>query len=100
VIGFSFTGNGPNKGIIFINLKDAKDRKGVEHSAAYIVDSLRAPLSQISDVQAFPFLPPAINGIGNFGGFTFEVLDEGGHSLQELYDTPRMWSEPETNDTT
>ena len=29
-------------------------------------------------MQAFPFLPPAISGIGNFGGFTFEVQDEGG----------------------
>ena len=87
VMGFSFTGNGPNKGIIFMNLKDSKDRKGSEHSANAIVNSLRAPLSQISDVQAFPFLPPAISGIGNFGGFTFEVLDEGGHSLQDLYNT-------------
>ncbi len=87
VIGFSFTGNGPNKGIIFLNLQDAKKRKGAEHSASYIVNSLRGPLSQISDVQAFPFLPPAINGIGNFGGFTFEVLDEGGHTLQDLYNT-------------
>ena len=87
VMGFSFTGNGPNKGIIFINLQDANKRKGGEHSANAIVSSLRAPLSQISDVQAFPFLPPAINGIGNFGGFTFEVLDEGGHTLQELYNT-------------
>jgi HAE1 family hydrophobic/amphiphilic exporter-1 len=87
VMGFSFTGNGPNKGIIFINLKDAKERKGSAHSANAIVDSLRGPLNQISDVQAFPFLPPAISGIGNFGGFTFEVLDEGGHSLQDLYNT-------------
>jgi HAE1 family hydrophobic/amphiphilic exporter-1 len=87
VMGFSFTGNGPNKAIIFINLKDAKDRKGFAHSAAGIVEQVRGPLSQISDVQAFPFLPPAIQGIGNFGGFTFEVLDEGGHTLQELYDT-------------
>ena len=30
VIGFSFTGNGPNKGIIFINLQDAKKRKGAD----------------------------------------------------------------------
>jgi HAE1 family hydrophobic/amphiphilic exporter-1 len=87
VIGFSFTGNGPNKGIIFLNLQDAKKRKGPEHTANYIVNFLRGPLSQISDVQAFPFLPPAINGIGNFGGFTFEILDEGGHTLQDLYNT-------------
>jgi hydrophobic/amphiphilic exporter-1 (mainly G- bacteria), HAE1 family len=87
VMGFSFTGNGPNKGIIFINLNNSKERKGSEHTANAIVNSLRGPLSQISDVQAFPFMPPAINGIGNFGGFTFEVLDESGHTLEELYNT-------------
>lgn len=86
VMGFSFTGNGPNKGIIFVPLKPTKQRKGDAHSANTILNSVRAPLGEITDVQAFPFLPPPIAGIGNFGGFTFEVLDEGGHGLQELYD--------------
>ena len=87
VMGFSFTGNGPNKGIIFVPLKPTKQRKGEAHSASTILNSVRAPLSEITDVQAFPFLPPPIAGIGNFGGFTFEVLDEGGHTLQDLYNT-------------
>ena len=39
----------------------------------------------LTDVQAFPFLPPAIAGISSFGGFTFEVQDEGGNSLEQLY---------------
>ena len=86
VMGFSFTGNGPNKGIIFVPLKPTKQRKGEAHSASTILNSVRAPLGEITDVQAYPFLPPPIAGIGNFGGFTFEVLDEGGHGLQELYD--------------
>ncbi len=86
VMGFSFTGNGPNKGIIFIPLKPIRQRKGEAHSASAILNSVRQPLGEITDVQAFPFLPPPIAGIGNFGGFTFEVLDQGGHSLQELYD--------------
>jgi HAE1 family hydrophobic/amphiphilic exporter-1 len=85
VMGCSFTGSGPNKGIIFINLQDADKRIGNQHSAAAIVNDLLAPLGQISEIQAVPFLPPAISGIGNFGGFTFEVQDEGGHSVQELY---------------
>jgi hydrophobic/amphiphilic exporter-1 (mainly G- bacteria), HAE1 family len=85
IMGFSFTGSGPNKGIVFVPLKPTKQRKGESHSASAVLNSVRAPLSQISDVQAFPFLPPPIAGIGNFGGFTFEVLDEGGHGLQDLY---------------
>lgn len=86
VMGFSFSGGGPNRGIIFINLQDAKKRKGEAHSAAAVVNNIRGPLSQISEVQAVPFLPPPIEGIGAFGGFSFEVQDEGGHSVQELYD--------------
>ena len=34
-----------------------------------------------------PFAPPAIN-IGNFGGFTFEVLDQGGAATSRRWATP------------
>ena len=84
VVGFSFSGGGSNFGMVFLNLAD--NRKGDQHSAAAVVNRLRGPLSQISDVRAFPFLPPAIQGVSAFGGFSFQVLEEGGGSLQELYD--------------
>jgi HAE1 family hydrophobic/amphiphilic exporter-1 len=85
VIGFSFTGSGANKGMVFINLADANKRKGEQDSAAAIVNRMRGPLSQLTEVQAFPFLPPAISGISSFGGFTFEVQDEGGNTVEQLY---------------
>jgi HAE1 family hydrophobic/amphiphilic exporter-1 len=69
--------------MVFLNLAD--NRKGEQNSAAAIVNRLRAPLSQISDVQAFPFLPPAISGVAAFGGFSFQVLEEGGGSLEDLF---------------
>ena len=31
-----------------------------------------------------PFAPPSIQGLGVFGGFTFEVLDQGGSDIQGL----------------
>ena len=83
VAGFSFSGAGSNRGMVFLNLAD--NRKGNQNSAAAIVNRLRAPLSQITDVQAFPFLPPAISGVSAFGGFSFQVLEEGGGSLEELF---------------
>jgi len=85
VIGFSFTGNGPNKGMVFLNLANIDKRKGEQHSAAAIVNRLRGPLMSLTDVQAFPFLPPAIAGVASLGGFTFEVQDEGGNTVQQLY---------------
>ena len=85
VIGFSFTGNGPNKGMVFLNLKSINQRVGEQHSAGAIVNRLRGPLMGLTDIQAFPFLPPAIAGVSSLGGFTFEVQDEGGNTVQELY---------------
>ena len=85
VVGFSFTGSGANKGMIFLNLANADKRKGKQDSAAAIVNRLRGPLSQLTEVQAFPFLPPAISGISAFGGFTFEVQDEGGNTVEQLF---------------
>ena len=85
VVGFSFTGSGANKGMVFLNLANADKRKGKQDSAAAIVNRLRGPLSQLTEVQAFPFLPPAISGISAFGGFTFQVQDEGGNTVQQLY---------------
>ncbi len=85
VVGFSFTGSGANKGMVFLNLANIDKRKGAQNSAASIVNRLRGPLMQLTDVQAFPFLPPAIAGISSFGGFTFEVQDEGGNTVEQLY---------------
>ena len=31
-----------------------------------------------------PFLPPAINGLGQFGGFTYELLDQSGGPIEGL----------------
>ena len=85
VVGFSFSGSGANKGMVFLNLANVDKRKSKQDSAAAVVNRLRGPLSQLTEVQAFPFLPPAISGISTFGGFTFEVQDEGGNTVQQLY---------------
>ncbi len=86
VVGFSFSGSGSNKGMVFLNLANIDQRKGEQNTATAVVTRLRGPLGQLTDVQAIPFLPPAISGVSSFGGFTFEVQDEGGNSVQELYD--------------
>jgi HAE1 family hydrophobic/amphiphilic exporter-1 len=85
VVGFSFTGSGANKGMVFLNLANINQRTRDQDSAAAVVNRLRGPLGQLSEVQAIPFLPPAISGISSFGGFTFEVQDEGGNTVEQLY---------------
>jgi hydrophobic/amphiphilic exporter-1 (mainly G- bacteria), HAE1 family len=84
VPGFSFGGAAPNRGIIFTNLKPMAERKGAEHSAQTIINKLRGPLFASGDAIVVPFLPPAIQGLGQFGGFTFELQQLGTGSMEDL----------------
>ena len=40
--------------------------------------------SQITGAMVIPFLPPSINGLGQFGGFTYELLDQSGGPIEDL----------------
>src|SRR5437016_1412917 len=84
VTGFSFSGNAPNRGIVFASLKPYSERRGEQHAAEAVVNRLRGPLFGVNGAFVIPFLPPAVQGLGEFGGFQFEVQDQGGHTLQEL----------------
>ncbi len=87
VPGFSFTGSASNQGIIFASLKEVGERKGAEHSAAGVLNTIRGQLMGISDAFVIPFAPPAIQGLGNFGGFAFVLQQTGGGSLDEMETT-------------
>jgi HAE1 family hydrophobic/amphiphilic exporter-1 len=76
--GFSFGGSGPNKGILFADLKPWDERRGEDHSAAGLVARLREPLMALPGAVVLPFAPPSIQGVGNFGGFQFELEDQSG----------------------
>ena len=82
--GFGFTGTSPNQGILFAQLKDFKERRGEEHSAKTVVGKLFGAFSQIPGAMVIPFLPPSINGLGNFGGITYELLDQSGGPIENL----------------
>jgi len=87
VVGFSFSGNASNRGMVFLNLADFKDRKGPGHRGPDVVEKLRGPLAAIPGGLVIPFSPPAVEGLGQFGGFTFEIEDLGRNTLQTLADT-------------
>jgi HAE1 family hydrophobic/amphiphilic exporter-1 len=84
VAGFSFGGSASNRALIFAGLKDFDQRKGEEHSGNAILERLRGPLSMISGAQVVPFAPPAVQGLGQFGGFQFVLEDQSGTSMQAL----------------
>jgi hydrophobic/amphiphilic exporter-1 (mainly G- bacteria), HAE1 family len=84
VAGFSQAGNAPNRAIIYANLLPFDQRKGEQHSAAAIIQRLRGPLFGIQGGLVVPFNPPAVQGLGQFGGFQFELEDLGRNSLQTI----------------
>jgi HAE1 family hydrophobic/amphiphilic exporter-1 len=84
VAGFSQAGNAPNRAIIYATLKSFAERKGQEHTAAAIIQRLRGPLFGIPGAIIVPFNPPAVQGLGQFGGFQFELEDLGRNSLQDI----------------
>jgi len=49
-----------------------------------VLARIRGPLFGISGAIVIPFSPPSVSGVGAFGGFQFEVQDQGNHSLEEL----------------
>ena len=87
VAGFSQAGNAPNRAIIYANLLPFEQRKGEAHGAAAIIQRLRGPLFGIPGGLVVPFNPPAVQGLGQFGGFQFELEDLGRNSLQTIADT-------------
>jgi hydrophobic/amphiphilic exporter-1 (mainly G- bacteria), HAE1 family len=90
VAGFSLSGNPSNpgstsnQGIIFVPLKPYSQRKGEQHTATAIVNRVRPRMFGISGAIVFAALPPAIQGLGQFGGFQFVVQDQSSHKLEEL----------------
>jgi HAE1 family hydrophobic/amphiphilic exporter-1 len=84
VAGFSFAGAAANQGLIFVPLKPYSQRKGDEHAAPAIVNRVRPMLFGIQGAIVFATLPPAVQGLGRFGGFQFVVQDQAAHKLDEL----------------
>jgi HAE1 family hydrophobic/amphiphilic exporter-1 len=84
VAGFSFSGAAANQGLIFVPLKPYSQRKGEVHSAKAIVNRVRPMLFGIQGAIVFATLPPAVQGLGQFGGFQFVLQDQAAHTLEEL----------------
>ena len=82
--GFSFAGTSPNAGIMFVQLKDFAERTGPQQSANAVIGRMFGAFSRITGALVIPFLPPAINGLGQFGGFTYELLDQSGGAIENL----------------
>lgn len=95
----TFAGIGPTNQAFFITpLKDWDERKiypwdwvirkiqgrptDLSHTA--ILNELRARAAKINEASIAFFSPPAISGMSMLGGFEFQMLSKGEHSLQDI----------------
>jgi len=84
VSGFSFTGNSPNSGFVAGTLKTWKERPKADQTLEKIIQRVRPRLAQITGANVFAFQPPAIQGLGAFGGFAYELQDRRGTDIATL----------------
>ena len=88
VMGFSFSGGASNAGLMFISTKPADQRRGKGHATADIVADLSPKLFSLMFAPNGGLVaviqPPAVNGVGSYGGFQFVLQDSGGNTLSDL----------------
>lgn len=62
-----------NVGTIFVNLKPWDHREGKEHHVQAVVGKVVGMTSNIREARVLAITPPAIPGLGQSSGFTFEL---------------------------
>jgi hydrophobe/amphiphile efflux-1 (HAE1) family protein len=84
VSGFSFTGQGQNSGMAFINLKPWEERSGAENKAEAMVGRAMGAFSSYRDGMIFALVPPAVQELGNATGWDFQLTDVAGVGHEKL----------------
>lgn len=83
VSGFNMTaGQGPAGGNAVISLKPWEER---ERTADEVAAEINRRLQTMTDADVRAFTPPTLPGYGNTGGFELYILDQSGHTTQELF---------------
>lgn len=82
LVGFS----GENTALIVADLEEYKYRKKSSLSMQSILAKMQKEFSTYPSATIATFSPPAISGLGMFGGFEYQLLDKGNRTPQELYD--------------
>jgi hydrophobic/amphiphilic exporter-1 (mainly G- bacteria), HAE1 family len=73
-----------NMGLLFINLEPWSKRKGARLSAERILAGINQRTARLIDGRAFVFPPPAIQGIGNAGGFDVMLEDRAALPIDQF----------------
>ena len=83
-IGGGGAPGGQNTGLGFVALKNWDERKGKENSADAITGRASGAFAALRDAQVYALVPPAVRGLGQSNGFTVELQNTGGMSLEQF----------------
>ncbi len=73
--GFNFVSfsNKSNVGTIFVALKPWSERKNDQDKLYGVMAQIQQRMADLKEARIIPIAPPAVNGLGATGGFTFEL---------------------------
>lgn len=76
--------NFPNAALMFVGLKDWEERKKPHLHSSAIAREWNKKFYGIAGARAFAFGPPPLPGYGNVSGFTMQLQDRSGGSIEQL----------------
>ena len=82
IMGFGFSGAGPNMATAFSVLKDWDQRNGV--TATSEIEAASAAAKAIPEGEVMSLSPPAIDELGTSGGFSMRLEDRAGQGYDAL----------------
>ncbi len=67
----------PNAGSLVVILDPWEERQTPDRTVEAVIGQLMGKFMQMPEAIIFPFRPPAIQGLGNAGGFDMQIQDRG-----------------------
>lgn len=77
--------NGENTAFIVSDFKPWSKRKKKDESLNGILQNINKQFAHYPAATVATFSPPAISGLGMFGGFEYQLLDKGDRDAGEIY---------------
>ncbi len=76
--------NFPNAALMFVGLEPWEERKSPELHASALAREWTKKFQAIPGAKAFSFGPPPLPGYGNVSGFSMQLQDRSGGSIEQL----------------
>jgi HAE1 family hydrophobic/amphiphilic exporter-1 len=74
----------PNAAMFIVTMENWSERGDADLHVTAVMAAIQREFNLIQEAVVFSFLPPPIMGLGNAGGFAFELQDRGGAGIIQL----------------